>query len=169
MISNTIRQDLSDLLFADSTAESHFTTDSFEQIERHWHDAYSQLVNIHSKHKAQVHYLRINSCDNPKQINLTSTALIERVLENSEFGILLSVRDQNNQYTVWLPSASGQFCFDEHQRIKVSYDAPLSYYQYMLFTRLHRNENITTSYTPLAYQWKVQPHLQLNLLQPVPA
>jgi hypothetical protein len=141
-MTSSAQKHLPDLLFAKPKERLHFAVDGFERAEQHWDDSCSQLVDIHSKHGAQIYYLRVTSANVPKKISLSSTATVERALDGSEFSILLRVNYEEVQYTVWLPSASGQFCFDEYQRIAISCGSPLS------------------------YQLEFQPYIQLRVLQP---
>ena len=136
------RQYLSDLLFAKPKGELDFAASGFERVEQHWNDSCSQLVDIHSKHRVRIYYLRVTSGGTPKKISISSADSISHASEGSEFGLLLRVNHEESQYTVWLPSASAQFCFDKHQRIA------------------------TPRGSFLSYQWEFQPHIRLSVLQP---
>lgn len=136
------RQYLSGLLFAKPREELDFAAGGFERVEHHWNDSCSQLVDIHSKHGVRIYYFRVASASAPERISVSSTGTVSQALEGGEFGILLRVNYEEGQYTVWLPSASAQFCFDKHQRIATPCERFLS------------------------YQWEFQPCIRLSVSQP---
>ena len=135
------RQDLSSWLFAEPIVEPGFAGGGLERVQQRG-DSCSQLVDIHSTDGVRLYYLRVASEDTPQTISISSAVTINRALEGCEFGLLLGVNAGDGQYTVWLPSAPTQLCFDQYQRIVASNESTIS------------------------YQWEFQPHIQLRLLQP---
>lgn len=135
------RQDLSGRLFTEPIGEPGFAGGSLERVKQRG-DSCSQLVDIHSTNEVRLYYLRVASEGAPQTISISSAATINRALEGHEFGLLLRVHAGDGQYTLWLPSAPTQLCFDQHQRI------------------------VASSESIISYQWEFQPHIQLRLLQP---
>jgi len=132
---------LSDMLFTESKGELIFSVGGFERTIQHYNDSYSQMVDVHSNHDIRIFYLRVNMEGASKEINITDAGTVYHMLEDNESGIFLRVNYEGCQYTVWLPSGAGKFCFDNHQRLAT----------------LRENH--------FSYQWEFLPKIKLHVLQ----
>lgn len=109
-----------DIFFGKTKEEKSFESNGFERVEATFDEVCSRLSDVHLKQGVGIHYLRVSSKDGPAKIDFSGLGTVLSVLQGSEFGILLTVGYENRKYTIWLPSASGQFHFDKFQRISSS-------------------------------------------------
>ncbi len=141
MITST-KNEKSDVFFPNANEKLVFASNGFKRVEQYFDVSYSQLVDIHLRDGVRIHYLRVSSEDAPKKIKIFEGGTVSHALESSEFGILLRVNQERRQYTIWLPVAPKVLFFDKRRRIKNSSESRLS------------------------YQWEINPHVQLNVLEP---
>jgi hypothetical protein len=130
------------VFFAKANEKIVFASNGFKRVEQYFDVSYSQLVDTHLKDGIRIHYLRVSSEDAQKKMKIFDAGTVSQTLESSEFGILLRVNRERQQYTIWLPVVPQGFSFDKHQRIAMPCKSHLS------------------------YQWEINPHVQLNLLEP---
>lgn len=159
------QQYVSDLLSTQKTAAPDFTTDDFERTEQYFDHLCSQLVDVHSKYRVRICYLRVASGDIATKVCISSSGTVNQVLEGNRFGVLLKVNYEEQQYTVWLPPTPAQygnptqsspretlvwlpsgpeaFSFDKHKRISTRCASSVG-----------------------SYQWQFQPNIQLTVFPP---
>lgn len=96
-----------------------FDSKDFKRILHVWDDECSQLVDVHSKCGMTVHYLRISTDGEPKEVCFSGVGVISKIFNVSELGTILYVIYESNHYSVWLPRAFCLFRLDDSQRLSM--------------------------------------------------
>jgi len=125
-----------------SKAREIFDSGAYSRIEHLISASWSQLTDIHMKHRVRMNYLRIHGGAMQGRLNIAESGKVDRVTHNSKVGIVLKLKEDNKQYTIWLPYAAGIFSFDADQRIVSKHE--------------------------LKHEWEFYPLVQLRTLQSIP-
>ena len=120
-------ENANDLFFTQSKEESIFVTDDFKRFEQAFDDSTSLSVDLHIKYGIKICSLHVKLDSPNMQKSFFSEGTVHHVLESTEFGILLRVNYEDRFYTIWLPSAFGQYRFDSHNRFEVPEESNFNY------------------------------------------
>lgn len=135
-------QNLKEIFFKNTEEETIYASEEFKRIEQIFDGSCSQLVDIHVKDNVKIYYLNSSLDEALKKINIFKDETIVHAQESNAFGMLLRAKQEDLEYTVWLPVPPNAYLFDKNRRIA------------------------NTTESRFSYQWDIFPYLRLNLIHP---
>jgi len=113
-----IRESLFDGRLFESKSVVHFELGGCKRIEMPLQDSGSKIVDIHGNLGVQFHFLKVNAGDGYAEFTLGDYGAVSQCLHTSEMGILLRVKKEDREYTIWLPPGADKCRFDKYKRIE---------------------------------------------------
>ena len=89
--------------------------------------AASKIVDFHWYHNAQFHYFLIKSSQKTLTLHLSEYESISKIIENSQYGIIIKAASRTKQFSIWLPSTGIEIIIDSHHRISSPQSTNFSY------------------------------------------